>query len=141
MNFELLHPRDQLVQIMDRIYRIDHRGTKRYAAEHNRRLFLLDGDLFGQFGFGEEIAEGEFPRDLPAGSRLLAPIQPSKIRSLVGELCFTMPFTRVVRCSLLGSSPGTTRGPIGQNVSKPFARAHCLSLRWQSRAETSFAHV
>jgi 2-keto-4-pentenoate hydratase/2-oxohepta-3-ene-1,7-dioic acid hydratase in catechol pathway len=64
---------------MDRIYRIEHHGSKRYAAEHNGRLFLLDGDLFGEFGFGEEIASGEFPRDLPAGSRLLAPIQPSKI--------------------------------------------------------------
>lgn len=64
---------------MDRIYRIEYHGSKRYAAEHNGRLFLLDGDLFGEYGFGEEIAHGEFPKDLPAGSRLLAPIQPSKI--------------------------------------------------------------
>lgn len=64
---------------MDRIYRLEFRGSKRYAAEHNGRLCLLDGDLFGEFGFGEVIAEGEFPRDLPAGSRLLAPICPSKI--------------------------------------------------------------
>ncbi len=64
---------------MDRIYRIEYRGTKRYAAEHNGRLFLLDGDLFGEYGFGEEIARGEFPKDLPAGTRLLAPITPSKI--------------------------------------------------------------
>jgi 2-keto-4-pentenoate hydratase/2-oxohepta-3-ene-1,7-dioic acid hydratase in catechol pathway len=64
---------------MDRIYRIEYNGSKRYAAEHNGRLFLLDGDLFGEYGFGEEIASGEFPRDLPAGSRLLAPITPSKI--------------------------------------------------------------
>ena len=64
---------------MDRIYRIEYCGSKRYAAEHNGRLFLLDGDLFGAYGFGEEIAHGEFPRDLPAGSRLLAPITPSKI--------------------------------------------------------------
>jgi 2-keto-4-pentenoate hydratase/2-oxohepta-3-ene-1,7-dioic acid hydratase in catechol pathway len=64
---------------MDRIYRLEFRGSKRYAAEHNRRLCLLEGDLFGEFGFGEVIAEGEFPRDLPAGSRLLAPICPSKI--------------------------------------------------------------
>jgi 2-keto-4-pentenoate hydratase/2-oxohepta-3-ene-1,7-dioic acid hydratase in catechol pathway len=64
---------------MDRIYRIEYHGSKRYTAEHNGRLFLLDGDLFGEFGFGEEIARGEFPRDLPAGSRLLAPIMPSKI--------------------------------------------------------------
>lgn len=64
---------------MDRIYRIEFRGSRRYAAEHNGRLFLLEGDLFGEYGFGEEIARGEFPRDLPAGSRLLAPIAPSKI--------------------------------------------------------------
>ncbi len=64
---------------MDRIYRLEYHGSKRYAAEHNGRLFLLDGDLFGEYGFGEEIARGEFPRDLPAGSRLLAPITPSKI--------------------------------------------------------------
>ncbi len=64
---------------MDRIYRIEHNGSKRYAAEHNGRLFHLEGDLFGEYGYGEEIARGEFPRDLPAGSRLLAPITPSKI--------------------------------------------------------------
>jgi 2-keto-4-pentenoate hydratase/2-oxohepta-3-ene-1,7-dioic acid hydratase in catechol pathway len=64
---------------MDRIFRIEFSGSKRYAAEHNGRLFLLDGDLFGEYGFGEEIARGEFPKDLPPGSRLLAPIVPSKI--------------------------------------------------------------
>jgi 2-keto-4-pentenoate hydratase/2-oxohepta-3-ene-1,7-dioic acid hydratase in catechol pathway len=64
---------------MDRIYRIEYHGSKRSTAEHDGRLFLLDGDLFGEYGFGEEIARGEFPNDLPAGSRLLAPITPSKI--------------------------------------------------------------
>jgi 2-keto-4-pentenoate hydratase/2-oxohepta-3-ene-1,7-dioic acid hydratase in catechol pathway len=64
---------------MDRIYRIEFRGSKRYAAEHNGRLFLLDGDLFGEYGFGEEIAQGEFPKDLPPGTRVLAPLTPSKI--------------------------------------------------------------
>jgi 2-keto-4-pentenoate hydratase/2-oxohepta-3-ene-1,7-dioic acid hydratase in catechol pathway len=64
---------------MDRIYRIEYRGSKRYAAEHNGRLFLLDGDLFGEYGFGEEIAQGEFPKDLPPGTRVLAPLTPSKI--------------------------------------------------------------
>jgi 2-keto-4-pentenoate hydratase/2-oxohepta-3-ene-1,7-dioic acid hydratase in catechol pathway len=64
---------------MDRIYRIEYRGSKRYAAEHNSRLFLLDGDLFGEYGYGEEIARGEFPKDLPAGTRVLAPLTPSKI--------------------------------------------------------------
>jgi 2-keto-4-pentenoate hydratase/2-oxohepta-3-ene-1,7-dioic acid hydratase in catechol pathway len=64
---------------MDRIYRIEYKTSKRFAAEHDGRLFLLEGDLFGEYGFGEEIAEGQFPRDLPPGSRLLAPIVPSKI--------------------------------------------------------------
>ncbi len=64
---------------MDRIYRIEVHGSKRYAAEHDGRLFLLDGDLFGEYGFGEEIAHGIFPQDLPPGSRLLAPLRPSKI--------------------------------------------------------------
>jgi 2-keto-4-pentenoate hydratase/2-oxohepta-3-ene-1,7-dioic acid hydratase in catechol pathway len=64
---------------MDRIYRIEFHGSKRYAAQHAGRLFLLDGDLFGEYGFGEEIARGVFPQDLPPGSRLLAPLQPSKI--------------------------------------------------------------
>jgi 2-keto-4-pentenoate hydratase/2-oxohepta-3-ene-1,7-dioic acid hydratase in catechol pathway len=64
---------------MDRIYRIEYHGSKRYAAEHNGRLFLLDGDLFGEYGFGEEIAQGEFPKDLPPGTRVLAPLTPSKI--------------------------------------------------------------
>jgi 2-keto-4-pentenoate hydratase/2-oxohepta-3-ene-1,7-dioic acid hydratase in catechol pathway len=64
---------------MDRIYRIEYRGTKRYAAQHDGRLFLLEGDLFGQYGFGEEIAHGEFPKDLPPGTRVLAPLTPSKI--------------------------------------------------------------
>ena len=64
---------------MDRIYRIEYHESKRYAVEHGGRLFLLDGDLFGEYGFGEEIARGEFPKDLPPGSRVLAPIIPSKI--------------------------------------------------------------
>ena len=41
--------------------------SKRHAAERAGRLCLLDGDLFGEYRLGEEIAEGDFPRDLPAG--------------------------------------------------------------------------
>lgn len=64
---------------MDRIFRLDYRGGVRHAAERNGRLCLVDGDIFGEYRLGEEIARGEFPRDLPAGARLLAPVSPSKI--------------------------------------------------------------
>src|SRR5512143_2346952 len=64
---------------MPRIYRLEYHGTPRYAAERNGRLSLLDGDVFGDCRAGDEIAHGEFPRDLPEGVRLLAPIVPSKI--------------------------------------------------------------
>jgi len=61
------------------IYRIGFRGAPRYAIARDGRLSLLEGDLFGDYAPGEEIARGEFPRDLPAGARLLAPVAPSKI--------------------------------------------------------------
>jgi len=64
---------------MQHIYRIDYRGAARYAIARDGRLFLLEGDLFGEHAAGEEVARGEFPRDLPAGARLLAPVEPSKI--------------------------------------------------------------
>jgi 2-keto-4-pentenoate hydratase/2-oxohepta-3-ene-1,7-dioic acid hydratase in catechol pathway len=64
---------------MDRIYRIEYRGAVRHAADRNGRLCLVDGDVFGTYRLGETIAEGDFPRDLPGGARLLAPVEPSKI--------------------------------------------------------------
>ncbi len=64
---------------MPRIYRIEYRGAPRYAAESNGRLSLVEGDIFGEYRLAEEIAQGEFPRDLPSGARLLAPVLPSKI--------------------------------------------------------------
>jgi len=64
---------------VDRFFRVEHRGHQRFAAERHGRLHLIDGDLFGTYGLGEEIARGEFPRDLPDAVRLLAPIQPGKI--------------------------------------------------------------
>jgi 2-keto-4-pentenoate hydratase/2-oxohepta-3-ene-1,7-dioic acid hydratase in catechol pathway len=62
-----------------RIYRIDFRGAAQYAIARDGGLYLLEGDLFGEYAAGEEVARGEFPRDLPAGARLLAPVEPSKI--------------------------------------------------------------
>ena len=64
---------------MQHIYRIDYRGAARYAIARDGGLYLLEGDLFGEYAAGEEVARGEFPRDLPAGARLLAPVEPSKI--------------------------------------------------------------
>lgn len=64
---------------MDRIYRIEYRGVIRHAADRAGRLCPIDGDVFGEYRLGDPIAEGYFPRDLPEGARLLAPVQPSKI--------------------------------------------------------------
>jgi 2-keto-4-pentenoate hydratase/2-oxohepta-3-ene-1,7-dioic acid hydratase in catechol pathway len=64
---------------MDRIYRIEYQGTRRHAVDRNGRLCPVDGDIFGDYRLGEPIAEGYFPRDLPAGVRMLAPVTPSKI--------------------------------------------------------------
>ena len=53
------------------------------------------------------------------------------------------PFTRHTTSSSVRrfGSTGTTRGPTGQNVSNPLARAHCSSRRWMSRAVTSLTQV
>ena len=56
---------------MLRLYRIDHSGTPRYAAEREGRWRLVDGDIFNGFSEGPEIA--------PEGVTLLAPVTPSKI--------------------------------------------------------------
>ena len=61
------------------IYRIEHHGTRRFAAERGGRLCLIDGDLFGEFALGEEVARSETPGAPPPGVRLLAPVRPSKI--------------------------------------------------------------
>jgi 2-keto-4-pentenoate hydratase/2-oxohepta-3-ene-1,7-dioic acid hydratase in catechol pathway len=61
------------------VYRLEFRGAARYAVARDGVLSLLEGDVFGEFAPGETIARGEFPRDLPAGARLLAPVAPSKI--------------------------------------------------------------
>ncbi len=56
---------------MLRLYRIEHEGAPRYAAEREGRWRLVVGDVFGRYEEGPEIG-GE---DLA----LLAPVEPSKI--------------------------------------------------------------
>jgi 2-keto-4-pentenoate hydratase/2-oxohepta-3-ene-1,7-dioic acid hydratase in catechol pathway len=56
---------------MVRVYRINHDGTPRYAAERNGSWRLIAGDVFGDFREGPEIS--------PEGLRLLPPVMPSKI--------------------------------------------------------------
>ena len=54
----------------------------------------------------------------------------------------TSPFTRVtIRTSPDGVNSVSMAGPRGQNVSKPFARAHCPSVFCRSRAVTSLPIV
>lgn len=64
---------------MDRIYRIEYRGSVLHAVDRAGRLSALKGDLFGEYHLGDPLAEGYFPRDLPSDVRLLAPVVPSKI--------------------------------------------------------------
>ncbi len=56
---------------MVRLYRIDHNGTPRYAAEREGRWRLVDGDIFGKFTEGKEIQA--------EGVQFLAPVSPSKV--------------------------------------------------------------
>lgn len=56
---------------MKKFYRIDYKGSPRHAIEEDGRWRLLDGDLFGTYRAGEEVA--------PAGDGLLPPVMPSKI--------------------------------------------------------------
>jgi len=56
---------------MVRLHRIDHGGAALYAAEREGRWRLVDGDVFGSYREGTEIA--------PEGVRTLAPVLPSKI--------------------------------------------------------------
>lgn len=56
---------------MMRVYRIEYQGTPRYAAEDNGAWRLIDGDIFGAWKPGAEVA--------PSGHRLLPPVVPSKI--------------------------------------------------------------
>lgn len=56
---------------MVRLYRIDHGGTPLYAAEREGTWRLVEGDIFGAYKEGAEIAKDEL--------RILAPVRPSKI--------------------------------------------------------------
>ena len=56
---------------MTRLYRIAHEGSSRYAAEHEGQWRLVEGDVFGTWTQGAEIAS--------EGHKLLAPVLPSKI--------------------------------------------------------------
>jgi 2-keto-4-pentenoate hydratase/2-oxohepta-3-ene-1,7-dioic acid hydratase in catechol pathway len=56
---------------MLRLYRILHAGAPRYAAERGGRWRLVDGDIFGSFREGPEIA--------PDGIAPLVPVMPSKL--------------------------------------------------------------
>lgn len=55
---------------MDRIYRIKQGTQGRYAVERDGRFFWMTGDVFGDYGVGDEVpAEGPH--------RFLAPVAPS----------------------------------------------------------------
>lgn len=56
---------------MDRILRLRNGAAGRYAVERDGRLFWLEGDLFGEYGAGEEVAE--------TGLQPMAPVEPTKI--------------------------------------------------------------
>jgi 2-keto-4-pentenoate hydratase/2-oxohepta-3-ene-1,7-dioic acid hydratase in catechol pathway len=56
---------------MKKFYRIDYQGAPRHVIEEGGTWRLLEGDLFGSYRAGQEIA-----RD---GHRLLAPVEPSKM--------------------------------------------------------------
>jgi 2-keto-4-pentenoate hydratase/2-oxohepta-3-ene-1,7-dioic acid hydratase in catechol pathway len=56
---------------MLRLYRVDHGGQPLYAAEQEGRWHLVEGDVFGSFKAGPEIAS--------EGLKLLPPVSPSKI--------------------------------------------------------------
>ena len=65
--------------MIERVYRLELHGARRFAAERGGRVCLIEGDLFGGYSLGDEIARGRVPDDLPAGTRVLAPVLPSKI--------------------------------------------------------------
>jgi len=73
--------------VRERLYRIDLYGIPRFAAERDGRLCLIDGDVFGEFALGEEVARGRVPNELPAGVGPLAAGDVVEVRvEGVGEL-------------------------------------------------------
>jgi 2-keto-4-pentenoate hydratase/2-oxohepta-3-ene-1,7-dioic acid hydratase in catechol pathway len=65
--------------VIEFIYRIEFQGRRRFAAERGGRLCLIEGDLFGEFALGEEVARCPSPGTPPPGIRLSAPVRPTKI--------------------------------------------------------------
>lgn len=63
----------------DRIYRLEDRGTPRYAIERDGLFHWLEGDLFNRYRPGDTIGRAEKPGGVPAGFRLLPPVVPTKI--------------------------------------------------------------
>ena len=59
------------MHVIRRIYRIEYRGESRHVVERDGTWRLVEGDIFGDHGDGEEIPS--------SGHRLLAPVSPSKI--------------------------------------------------------------
>ena len=56
---------------MKKFYRIEYHGSPRHAIEEGGTWRLVEGDLFGAYRAGDEIAS--------SGHRLLAPVLPSKM--------------------------------------------------------------
>lgn len=56
---------------MLRLYRLNHEGAPRYAAEREGRFRLINGDIFDKFSEGAEITSESLD--------LLPPVSPSKI--------------------------------------------------------------
>lgn len=59
---------------MDRIYRLRSGMGGRYAVERGGNLFWLEGDVFGEYRPGAEIADKSL--------QFIAPVQPSKIMAI-----------------------------------------------------------
>ena len=57
--------------MITRIYRIDHHGNPRYAAERDGTWRFVEGDIFGEHDLGDALP--------PSGHYLLPPVLPSKI--------------------------------------------------------------
>jgi 2-keto-4-pentenoate hydratase/2-oxohepta-3-ene-1,7-dioic acid hydratase in catechol pathway len=55
---------------MNRFYRIEHQGRPRHVVDNAGEWRLVEGDLFGAFEVGARVG---------APTRLLAPVEPSKI--------------------------------------------------------------
>ena len=57
--------------MVERFFRIEYKGQRRYAVEQGSEWRLLEGDIFDGYTLGDRIAS--------SGYRLLAPVDPSKI--------------------------------------------------------------